>query len=78
MSRAAKQLNESKNPRDIALGAFVHGLIDKASASGQGFSKRKLSKLCHVYRQDPPLLGDFRVDVTNPEFKHLFTSRANR
>lgn len=78
MSRAAKALNESRDPQDIALGAFVHGLIDKASASGQGFSKRKLSKLCHIYRTDPSVLGEFRVDVQNPDFKHLFTSRANR
>jgi hypothetical protein len=78
MSRAAKTLNDSKDPQDIALGAFVHGLIDKASASGQGFSKRKLSKLCHIYRTDPPILGEFRIDVQSPDFKHLFTSRANR
>jgi hypothetical protein len=78
MSRAAKQLVDAKDPQDIALGAFVHGLIDKASASGQGFSKRKLSKLCHIYRTDPACLGEFRVDVQNPNFKHLFTSRANR
>lgn len=78
MSRAAKQLNDSKEPQHIALGAFVHGLIDKASASGQGYSKRKLSKLCHIYRSDPPCLGEFRVDVQNPDFHYLFTSRANR
>jgi hypothetical protein len=78
MSRAAKSLNDSHSPEDIALGAFVHGLIDKASASGQGFSKRKLGKLCHVYRNDPELLGAFRIDVTHPDFKYLFTSRANR
>ncbi len=78
MSRAAKQLSESHDPRDMALAAFVHGLIDKASASGQGFSKRKLGKLCHVYRTDPPILGQFRVDVTDPNFHCLFTSRANR
>lgn len=78
MSRAAKQLNDSRDPQDIALGAFVHGLIDKASASGQGFSKRKLSKLCHVYRSDPDILGSFRVDIQDPNFHFLFTSRANR
>lgn len=78
MSRAAKTLGESAEPREMALAAFVHGLIDKASASGQGFSKRKISKLCHVYRNDPDLLGAFRIDVTHPDFKYLFTSRANR
>ena len=78
MSRAAKQLNDSKDPQEIALGAFVHGLIDKASASGQGYSKRKLSKLCHIYRQDPEILGSFVLNVQNPDFHYLFTSRANR
>jgi hypothetical protein len=78
MSRAAKQLNDSKSGDEAALGAFIHGLIDKASASGQGFSKRKLAKQCHIYRRDPEILGEFRVDITNPHFDHLFTSRANR
>jgi hypothetical protein len=78
MSRTAKILGESKEPSEIAMSAFVQGLIDKASASGQGFSKRKLSKLCHIYRADPTCLGDFVIDVQNPDFKSLFTSRANR
>jgi hypothetical protein len=78
MSRAAKQLNESKDGNEAALGAFIHGLIDKASASGQGFSKRKLAKQCHIYRADPPILGEFRINIMDPHFDHLFTSRANR
>lgn len=78
MSRAAKQLNESKDGNEAALGAYIHGLIDKASASGQGFSKRKLAKQCHIYRADPTILGEFKIDVLDPHFDHLFTSRANR
>jgi len=78
MSRAAKQLSEAHDARGIALGAFIHGLIDKASASGQGFSKRKLGKMCHTYRTDPDILGMFRIDVTHPDFRSVFTSRANR
>jgi hypothetical protein len=78
MSRAAKQLNDSKDGNEAALGAFIHGLIDKASASGQGYSKRKLAKQCHLYRKDPDILGDFRIDVTSPFFDAMFTSRANR
>jgi len=78
MSKAAKQLNESRDGNEVALGAYIHGLIDKASASGQGYSKRKLAKQCHIYRHDPTILGSFRVDVTDPHFDHLFTSRANR
>jgi hypothetical protein len=78
MSRVAKTLSESKEPQDMALAAFVHGLIDKASASGQGFSKRKLGKLCHSYRQDSDILGKFVVDLTDPDINQIFTSRANR
>jgi hypothetical protein len=78
MSRAAKQLNDSKDGNEAALGAFIHGLIDKASASGQGFSKRKLAKQCHLYRKDSDILGQFRVDVTDPHFEQMFVSRANR
>jgi hypothetical protein len=78
MSKAAKQLNESKDGKEAALGAFIHGLIDKASASGQGFSKRKLAKQCHLYRCDPKILGEFRIDITDPCFDVMFTSRANR
>lgn len=78
MSRAAKQLNDSKSGHEVALGAYIHGLIDKASAAGQGFSKRKLAKQCHIFHQDPQILGEFRIDVKAPGFEHLFTSRANR
>jgi hypothetical protein len=78
MSRASHKLNESQDSKECALGAFIHGLIDKASAAGQGLSKRKLAKRCHVYRRDPAILGEFRVNCDDPHFEHLFTSRANR
>lgn len=78
MSRASKKLIDSKDDRHQVLGAYIHGLIDKASAAGQGFSKRKLAKQCHIYRVDSPLLGTFRIDMANPEVEQLFVSRANR
>jgi hypothetical protein len=78
MSQASKKLLESKDGNEEALGAFIHGLIEKASAAGQGLSKRQLSKLGHKYRQDPPILGQFRVKLEDPFFDHLFVSRANR
>jgi hypothetical protein len=78
MSRASKQLMESKDPQEHALGAYIHSLIDKANPAGQGFSKRKLAKQCHIYRQDPECLGFFRIKVEDPNFDSWFVSRANR
>ena len=78
MSRASKQLMESKNPQEHALGAYIHSLIDKANPAGQGYSKRKIAKQCHIYRQDPAILGEFRISVSDPDFQHMFVSRANR
>lgn len=78
MSRASKQLMESKDAHEHALGAYIHSLIDKANPSGTGFSKRKVQKLGHIYRTDPSLLGEFRIRVEDPDFEHMFVSRANR
>lgn len=78
MSRASKQLMDSGEGREHALGAYIHSLIDKANPAGQGFSKRKIAKQCHIYRNDPPLVGEFRIDVAAPEFEQMFVSRANR
>ena len=78
MSRASKQLLESKDPEEKALGAYIHSLIDKANPSGTGFSKRKVQKLGNIYRTDPAILGEFKIKITDPDFDHMFVSRANR
>jgi hypothetical protein len=78
MSRASKQLVESKDPQEHALGAYIHSLIDKANPSGVGFSKRKVSKLGHIFFSDSPILGDFKIRVEDPDFDSWFISRANR
>jgi len=78
MSRASKALMESEIAQEHALGAYIHSLIDKANPSGVGYSKRKMQKLGHLYRCDPPILGEFRIDVSDPDFDHMFVSRANR
>jgi len=78
MSRSSKTLMETKDPEQHALGAYIHSLIDKANPSGTGFSKRKVSKLGNIYRTDPDILGEFRIKVDDPEFEHMFVSRANR
>lgn len=78
MSRASKALMDSKDAQAHALGAYIHSLIDKANPSGVGYSKRKVQKLGHIYRTDPTILGEFRIKVNDPEFEHMFVSRANR
>jgi hypothetical protein len=77
MSRASKALLEMKG-REHALGAYIYSLIDKANPAGQGYTKRKLAKQGHIVKTDPPITGQFRIDVTDPDFEAMFTSRANR
>jgi len=78
MSRASKALMDSKDGKEAATAAWVHSLIDKVSAVGVGFSKRKAQKMGHLYRSDPGILGQFRMDIEDPNFGHMFVSRANR
>ena len=78
MREAAKQLLESKDDREQMVGAYIFGLVDKASASGQGLSKRKMEKQCHFYMLDPECLGQFRIRIENPGADAIFTSRASR
>jgi hypothetical protein len=78
MSRASKQLMDSKDVHEHALGAYIHSLIDKSNPAGAGYSKRKVAKLGHLYRTDPPVVGEFRIKISDPSFDQMFVSRANR
>lgn len=79
MRKAAQQLELAKDSQERALGAYLQGLIEKASASGQGLSKRKVAKQGHIFKVDPAILGEFRVNVNHPDFEPaIFVSRANR
>lgn len=78
MSLATKVLSDSSDTRKKAIGAYLFDLIDKASASGQGFSRRKMAKQGDVYTKTSDLLGEFRIDVASPDFDQIFVSRANR
>lgn len=78
MRLAATQLLESKDEKEQMIGAYVHGLINRASASGQGFSKRQADKHGNLYVKDPECLGQFRIDLNQPHTHTLFTARANR
>lgn len=76
-SEVSKKLKDSRDPREVALGCYIHGLIDKANAKETGLTKRQMQKQTNGYRKDPALLGQFRVDVSHPDFDYVFTARAN-
>ena len=75
MSRASKQMMEAPEPEQRAVAAYIHGLLDKASAAGQGYSKRKLAKCVNIYRTDSSRLGDFCWNAADIE--HVLIARAN-
>ena len=77
LSSLSKTLLATKESPTLALGAYVFGLIDKASAQGRGLSQRERAKICPIYRRDPDMLGKFEVNVAAPEFDHFLLSRAN-
>jgi hypothetical protein len=90
MSQASKQLlrgdvtnlkteTTPASPEELALGAYIFNLIDKANPGGQGISKRQKAKTARcVVRTESPCTGQFRVSVNEPGFHSLFVSRANR
>ena len=77
MSRSWKILIESKDHREMALGAYLHGLVDKAHSSGRGYSARKMAKMGYIYRKDPVILGQFVLKADDPDFDVVLTARAN-
>lgn len=73
---AARGLKESKDMRAQALGAFLWGLVDKASTTGAGVTARQAAKQGHMYARTSQMYNEFRVDVTDPEFGEMFSGRA--
>jgi len=78
MSRASKALMDSKDGKEAAVAAWLHSLIDKVSPVGTGFSKRKAQKMGHIYMKSSAVLGQFRVNIEDPDFSQWFVSRASR
>jgi hypothetical protein len=73
LSRASKKLLKSSDMKELALGAYILGLIVRTSKIG---IKKALPG--HTYISDPAILGQFVIDVNDPNFEVLFTSRANQ
>ena len=78
ISNASKVLRESKDQEQQALGAWIFSLIDKANPVGRGLSKRQAKKRGNIEMKDPSVLGQFRIDVTDPGFDSMFIAKANR
>jgi hypothetical protein len=77
MSRASKELLAMGGGLEQGLGAYILNLIDKANPSGVGLTKREAAKAGDIHRSDPEILGQFRMDVEDPDFDQMFASRAN-
>lgn len=77
LTKAANVLMADKHDAHAALGAYIHGFLDKASISGVGFSQRKTQQLADVYKADPKCAGEFIVSTIDPAFDdHFLVSRA--
>lgn len=72
----AQKILEQKEGRANALSAYLHALIDRASAEGTGRSEKQRQKDGHTFFVCPQITGEFRVSVDDPDFTQLFCSRA--
>jgi hypothetical protein len=77
MKHASTQLLNSKNPRENAVGAYIWGLIDKASFKGVGFTKKYRRELGNTRRTDPMILDQFRISAGDPDYDSVMAPRAN-
>lgn len=72
----AQRILEQKEGRANALSAYLHALIDRASAEGTGRSEKQRQKDGHTFFVCRQITGQFRVSTDDPDFPHLFCSRA--
>jgi hypothetical protein len=57
------------DPEGIALGAYIHSLIDRANPDGIGTTKRQSAKSFRVFVvTEPACTGEFRIAVNDPGF----------
>lgn len=78
LTNLAKDLVKQKEIKLLALGAHLQGLIDKSSSLGHGPSKARMISRGHMFRKDPDILGEFEVNLLDPEFKDVLYPRANQ
>ena len=78
LTLASKTLVASTDMRQRAIGAWLFGMIDKASVRGIGKNTIAAAKEGSMYITNTRLLGEFRIKIEDPEFDSVFTSRAQR
>jgi hypothetical protein len=77
LTKASTVLLSDQHDEHAAFGAWIHGMIDKASITGVGFTSRKAARHTHLHRVDPGIVGSFRINVSDVAFEdHVLVSRA--
>lgn len=70
-------LKESQPMEAQLLGSWIEKLIHKRDSSEARFTNRYLAKQANQYRKDAACLGQFRIDLSDPELGQLFSPHAN-
>lgn len=81
MSRCSKEFLDDTTPRSpeqVALGAYILSLVDRASFEAVGKTPREKQKdeVKVLFRTDPDILGQFRVDCADKNIGQWFVSTA--
>jgi hypothetical protein len=78
LSQFVKAFRDSTGSKEMAVAVWLHSLIDKVSPVGSGYTKRKAKKMGNLFRQDPAIVGEFRINIADADFGQVFVGRANR
>jgi hypothetical protein len=65
MRHAADEMRESTVREERGLAAYIDGLTERRTRESD------------VYVRTPAILGQFRIDVGDPNIRQVFGSRAN-
>jgi hypothetical protein len=78
ITNLSKALLVTDDLKLTALGAYVHGLIERSAIRGFGPSKTRVISRGHMYRRDPDILGCFDINLSDPDFADVLYPRANQ
>lgn len=72
----------STDDKQQLIGWWINYLIDKVNTKGAGLSKRELKKQGDIGRNDPDVLGQFRIQITDENADEVcnavFSPQANQ
>jgi hypothetical protein len=74
----AQKWRQGCRRKSLALGAVLVGLLDGANPAGAGKNQRASRRCEDVTVSDPPIVGQFTLDLNDPNVKSMFISTANR